>query len=326
MKRIVIPPQRADIPLPFYLSVEEWVAKNMPEGEYFFAWQVNPTVICGRHQDIPVEVNLDFAEKNGIFVCRRKSGGGSVYADRSNVMFSYITPSDAVQTTFGRYTSMIVDMLGSLGIEAESTGRNDISIHGRKVAGNAFLKLPGRSIVHGTMLYDADFETMAGVLTPSRAKTLSKGVVSVPSRVTTLREEGLAIGCADFMEYAAAFLCNDGEYCLTDADISEIHEIMKTYRWENDFIPSGGKSTPLYIEGVGEMCIDFIEASDGRICGVNIRGDFFSIKDFGKALNDTLIGKPCRRKEIEEALISIPVETMVVGLTHEKLFTLLPNN
>ena len=29
--------------LPFFLALEEWTARNMPAGDYFFSWQVEPT-------------------------------------------------------------------------------------------------------------------------------------------------------------------------------------------------------------------------------------------------------------------------------------------
>ena len=37
-------------PLPFYLALEEYVARTMPAGDYFLLWQVTPTVIFGRNQ------------------------------------------------------------------------------------------------------------------------------------------------------------------------------------------------------------------------------------------------------------------------------------
>lgn len=333
MKRIVVPSMGA-VNLPFYLAAEEWVAQNLPAGEYFFAWQVAPTVICGRHQDIAAEVDLGYASRQGIYVCRRKSGGGSVYADGSNVMFSYITPSDGVQITFGRYTSMVCGMLRSLGIEAEATGRNDIAVGGRKVAGNAFLKLPGRSIVHGTMLYDADFATMGRVLTPSRAKRQSKGVVSVPSRVTTLRAEGLSIGCTEFMAHAVVRLCDEGEYRLTEADVEAVRSIEQSY-YDPGFLRLEGvaeathRGEPVYIEGVGEIALDLTTDSRGLISDVRLRGDFFPLEpDVEVRLTAMLAGKPAGRevfrsirgRNTDETL----PETLIAGLSLTDLEQLLP--
>ena len=36
--------------LSFYLSMEEYVARCKPATDYFFMWQVNPSVIFGRNQ------------------------------------------------------------------------------------------------------------------------------------------------------------------------------------------------------------------------------------------------------------------------------------
>lgn len=325
MKRIHIPEMPPETTLPFYLAVEEWVAKNLPRGEYFFAWQVDPTVICGRHQDIPLEVDLDFARLQNIYVCRRKSGGGAVYADRNNVMFSYITPAEATQTSFDKYTGLICRMLASLGIAAHPTGRNDIAVRDRKVAGNAFLKLPGKSIVHGTMLFDADFDTMGRVLTPSRAKRMSKGVVSVPSRVTTLRAEGLQINCNEFIRYAVDFLCDGGEYYLTENDITEIKEIQKTYsEIKMDEFSTPGHSS-CYLDGVGEIAVNIETDSQNMIKSVRLCGDFFPLTDVEKELNVLLVGILYDKDSIEDAIDSIEIEKKIEGLTQEKFKQLLPN-
>lgn len=318
MKRIVVPQVAEHPSVPFYLAIEEWVARNLPADEYFFAWQVGPTVICGRHQVIPLEVDMLFAEANNIDVCRRKSGGGAVYADYNNVMFSYITESDAVQTSFTRYTSKICAMLGSLGITAEPTGRNDISIGGKKVAGNAFLKSPGRSIVHGTMLYDADFQTMSRVLTPSRAKRESKGVVSVPSRVTTLRNEGLKISCAEFITSAVEHLCLDGEYSLTEKDIREVAAIQSSY-YDPDFLKPGtihSHSAPIYIDGVGQICINYLTDSDDKIHKIEFSGDFFPLRDIEQAVAPIIIGR--HKDSLENILCEIGLENYIAGLNRQK--------
>ena len=138
--------------LPFYLATEEYVACKFDSPEYFFMWQVNPTVIFGRNQLIEAEVNLEYCRSHGIETYRRKSGGGCVFADMSNIMFSYITTDTTVRLTFDKYMRIVAHTLRRLGVNAEASGRNDIMIDGRKVSGNAFYHKPGRSIVHGTML------------------------------------------------------------------------------------------------------------------------------------------------------------------------------
>ena len=188
MKYLSLPDPHATRILPFYLAMEEYAARIIGEDDIFFMWQVEPTVIFGRNQLIDSEVNVDYCREHGIAFYRRRSGGGCVYADRDNIMFSYITRSDEVQTTFSAYTTAVAAMLRGLGLNATASNRNDVLIEGRKVSGNAFYHIPGRSIVHGTMLFDTDMEHMLHAITPSRDKLTSKGVQSVRSRITTLSE------------------------------------------------------------------------------------------------------------------------------------------
>lgn len=328
MKAVIIPDSTVkDRILPFYLAAEEWVAANLPAGDWFFAWQVSPTVICGRHQDMPLEVDLTYAAAHGIEVWRRKSGGGCVYADSHNIMFSFITGAQDVQGSFGSYTSHICRMLSTLGIAASPTGRNDVAIDGHKVAGNAFYRASGRSIVHGTMLYDADFETMSRVLTPSRAKLMSKGVQSVPARVTTLRAAGLAISCHEFISHAVATLCPDGAYTLSDTDVTAVEDIMQSYL-SPDFLRREGlaplpRGNTRRFEGIGEVSVRWVPSPDGRIDRVNISGDFFGCDSDVRRLEHALAGVSATSRDVIAALTHLDIGRAVEGLTPENVAALL---
>ena len=214
--------------LSFYLAMEEYVASQKGDlEEAFFLWQVEPTVIFGRHQVIENEVNIPYCREHGIQFYRRKSGGGCVYADKSNVMMSYITCSDHVKTTFQEYMHMVCSMLRELGLEATSTENNDILIGGRKVSGNAFYHLPGRSIVHGTMLFDTDMQHMLQAITPPTQKLNKHGVESVRQRITLLKEH-TNLSIEQFKQFAVRKLCNK-ELQLTAEDIKNIETIEKKY-------------------------------------------------------------------------------------------------
>lgn len=214
--------------LSFYLAMEEYVASQKGDSEEaFFLWQVEPTVIFGRHQVIENEVNIPYCREHGIQFYRRKSGGGCVYADKSNVMMSYITCSDHVKTTFQEYMHMVCSMLRELGLEATSTENNDILIGGRKVSGNAFYHLPGRSIVHGTMLFDTDMQHMLQAITPPTQKLNKHGVESVRQRITLLKEH-TNLSIEQFKQFAVRKLCNK-ELQLNAEDIKNIETIEKKY-------------------------------------------------------------------------------------------------
>ena len=227
--------------LSFYLAMEEYAAKSLPiEGEvgrgsaFFFLWQVRPTVIFGRHQVIENEVNLDYCREHGIEFYRRKSGGGCVYADKSNVMMSYITCSDEVQTTFREYMQMVCGMLRELGLDATSTENNDVLIGGRKVSGNAFYHMPGRSIVHGTMLFDTDMQHMLQAITPPKQKLTKHGVESVRQRITLLKEH-TDLSIEEFKRFAVERLCSD-TLRLTEEDVRNIETIERETYLNPEFI------------------------------------------------------------------------------------------
>ena len=288
--------------LSFYLAMEEYVARHMDDGDYFFMWQVEPSVIFGRNQLIESEVNLDFCRKHNIQTYRRKSGGGCVYADMNNVMFSYITCDDQVNFTFNRYVNMVVLALQRLGIDASPSGRNDVMIGNKKVSGNAFYKVSGHSIVHGTMLYDTDMLNMAGVITPPETKLISHGIKSIHQRVDFLKNY-LTISIEEFKEFIHKQLCRE-DRMLNAEDIRQIEEIEQEYL-SDEFIY--GKN-PRYtivkkrrIEGVGEFEAR-IELKNNTIKSVNLMGDFFLIGDLDKGLLNKLKNVPLEAGAIHRIL------------------------
>lgn len=318
----VLLPDDALRPLPFYLAMEEYLAARGND-DYFFMWQVEPTVIIGRNQHILTEVNLEYCNRRGINVVRRKSGGGCVYADMNNVMFSYVTTSDAVVTTFSAYTAMVADMLCQLGVEAEAGGRNDILIHGRKVSGNAFYHKRGRAILHGTMLYNTDISEMLHAITPSTQKLTSKGVESVRSRVINLNEV-LDLTLDEFKRRSASVLC-DSELYLTAEDVEAIDRIAENYysrQWQYGNSPRAMAGTTRRIEGVGEFDVSVSLKSD-KIEHVDIKGDFFLLSDIDTMLLDRLKGVDYNRDAVVSALSGVDVSTVIASLDTKEFINLI---
>ena len=312
--------------LPFYLAMEEYAAQIIGEDDIFFMWQVEPTVIFGRNQLIDYEVNLDYCHRNGIQYYRRKSGGGCVFADMSNVMFSYITRSDNVQTTYSHYTHAVVEMLRGLGLNASDNGRNDILIDGLKVSGNAFYHLPGRSIVHGTMLYDTDMAHMAAAITPSKQKLESKGVSSVKSRITTLNRY-LTMGIEDFKQHVRQSLC-DGEIVVDASAVEQIEQIAQTYLTPEFILgnnPRCNMKRTGRIEGVGEFEVS-LELNRNVIKAMNLAGDFFVLGDIDHQIIDKLIGVNFTRDDLTRALKEVELGRVIMNLELNQFINLLIHN
>ncbi|MBQ9217878.1 MAG: lipoyltransferase [Muribaculaceae bacterium] len=322
MKYLSLPHHETRI-LPFYLAMEEYAARIMGQDDIFFMWQVRPTVIFGRNQLIANEVNLDYCREHGIEYYRRKSGGGCVFADMSNIMFSYITRSDNVELTYSRYTHAVVAMLRQLGLDASDNGRNDILIADQKVSGNAFYHLPGRSIVHGTMLYDTDMTHITHAITPSKSKLESKGVKSVASRITTIRQHS-DIGLEDFKAHVRRTLC-DGEIELDERDIVEIEQIMQTYLTP-EFILGNNPRCNLVkqgrIECVGELAAS-LELNRNRITAINLAGDYFLLGDLDRGLLDRLHGVAYTRDALADALADVDVRQIIMNLSTNQFINFL---
>lgn len=136
----------------FYLAAEEYIAGHLPEDNYLFTWQLNPTAVMGRNQVAHQEINLDFCQRKDC-VIRRKSGGGCIFADRNNIMISLITGGGPVEPLFAEYAETVAKGLCRLGAEVMVSGRNDIVLKdGRKVCGNAFYHKAAANIVHAPAL------------------------------------------------------------------------------------------------------------------------------------------------------------------------------
>jgi lipoic acid synthetase/lipoate-protein ligase A len=186
---------------------------------------VEPSVIYGRNQVVENEVNLDYCREHGIKVYQRKSGGGCVYADRDNLMLSYVTNEENVGFAFNRFMTMVLLVLRKMGIEATGTSHNDIMIGSRKLCGTACRKTAKGCIVHSTMLYDTNMEHMLNAITPGPEKLERKGIASVRQRVTLLKEY-TSLGLEEVKALIRETLCR-GERRLTQEEIGRIEELKQ---------------------------------------------------------------------------------------------------
>ena len=167
---------------PWYnLSFDEYCLEQYPSDDrFFYLWRNRPSVIVGLNQNVYAEVNLDYLDAQGICLVRRSTGGGAVYHDLQNLNYTLV----------GRGVSPepVVEALRRLGVPAELSGRNDIFVEGRKVSGYARRVWRDRELIHGTLMYDVDLDTLARALDVPGSKLAVKGVASVRSRVANLKE------------------------------------------------------------------------------------------------------------------------------------------
>lgn len=169
------------------LALERYLLENVPKGScLLYLWQNQHTVVIGRNQNCWQECKLQQLEQDGGVMVRRLSGGGAVYHDLGNLNFTFLIGKEDYHVP--RQLDVILYALRQLGIEAQKSGRNDLTANGRKFSGNAFYESGGHCYHHGTLMIDVDREMLGKYLQVSAAKLASKGVASVQSRVVNLKE------------------------------------------------------------------------------------------------------------------------------------------
>lgn len=188
------------------LGLEEYLLCHVREGEcILYLWQNEKTVVIGRNQNAWKECRCGLLEADGGYLARRLSGGGAVFHDLGNLNFTFLTRKKEFDIV--RQSDVILRAVKRLGIHGERTGRNDITVNGRKFSGNAFYESAEASCHHGTILLHADTEEMAKYLSVSKEKLKSKSVDSVKSRVANLSEFVPGITVQEMRECLTAGFC-----------------------------------------------------------------------------------------------------------------------
>lgn len=169
------------------IALEEYLMTNVkPKECILYLWQNRATVVIGRNQNPWKEADTAQLEADGGFLARRLSGGGAVFHDMGNLNFTFLVKEEDYDVE--KQLKVILEAVKKLGIKAEKSGRNDITIDGYKFSGNAFYTSKGNSYHHGTIMFKVNKEDVAKYLNVSRKKLQAKGIDSVRSRVANLTD------------------------------------------------------------------------------------------------------------------------------------------
>lgn len=216
----------------FHFSVEEYftryVRKNVP---VIMLWQADKTVMLGNNQVASAEVELDFAKESGINIVRRSSGGGAIYTDMGTVLYTVIEPvTDDIKSNREAVAGEIIEALGKMGVSAVREGRNDILIDGCKISGFAQYTSGEHVCTHGSLLFNADLDTLTKVLIPNETKLKPKGIASIRSRVTNIKPYIKAnFTVDDFIENLKGHLLSDKNYMVYKINTDELAKINTIY-------------------------------------------------------------------------------------------------
>lgn len=308
----------------FNLAFEEYILKNMTDGDWLMLWQNANTVVIGLNQNTAEEINAAFVAEHGISVVRRTTGGGAVYHDLGNLNYSFITDTaDTAGLSMEKFCRPVCEALGSMGVEAYLSGRNDILVDGKKVSGVAQRIYKNRILHHGTLLFKSDSEMIAGALNADREKFSSKSSKSVRSRVGNIADYlSNEITMEQFKDEIRRRLCAEGALVCTlgDEQLREIEknaaEKYRSWDWTYGRSPKYTFRNKVRFAG-GTLAVE-LNAEKGKITEIHFSGDFMALTDCKDAEN-LLIGVRLCKADLLEALAMTDVSSSFGGITAEQI-------
>ena len=312
----------------YNLAVEQVVLENRCEGDWLLLWQNANTIVVGLNQNTAEEIDAAFVASHGITVVRRMTGGGAVYHDLGNLNYSFITDvGETEELSIARFTEPICRALAAMGVEAQTSGRNDILVDGKKVSGVAQRVAGERILHHGTLLFDSDPAMIAGALRADPEKFRSKSVKSVSSRVGMLKDY-LPAGTTlrMFWDGILQELAPQGmiREQLTEEELVQARTLAEEkYRsWDWTWGRSPAYQVRRKARFPGGSLDVRMDVQQGVIADAAIYGDFMATASLD-ALSEALRGVRPERSELEAVLSRFDGASLFGGITREEVVSLM---
>ena len=148
-----------------------------------------PAVSLGYFQKVDDEVRSDLCKNMGVQILRRGSGGGAIYTDSNQLIYSLVISGETFGTipnSFDMISQGVLETLRLFGLSPEIKGLNDIVINDKKISGCAQTRKNNYILQHGTILIDFDTNRISQILTPSAVKFQDKKIADITDRMTSL--------------------------------------------------------------------------------------------------------------------------------------------
>lgn len=277
------------------LAIEEYLIRNADcsSNDYLLLYVNEPCIVLGKNQSIYREVNFDYLRNPQVHLCRRISGGGTVYHDLGNLSFCFISKFENHKVNnYRHFNNPVLDSLIKAGIGVEMDERNNILYNGKKISGNAQFTNRKNMISHGTLLYNADLDQLRAGIKQNDFSIETKAVASVKSPVANMQGiSPLFKSVNDLKSYLVAEL-NAIE--VLDFAAAEWHEIetlakdkFESYEWIYGRSPKTTITKNGFIIEVESGIITAIVAQvPNKIDLDNLIGQKYTYTDIKKALGN----------------------------------------
>jgi len=272
-----------------------------------------PYVCIGYHQDVNLDVDLDYCKANNIPVFRREVGGGAVYLDGDQLFFQLILPQGSpiappsIQAFYRKFLQPIINVYREIGIEVQYKPVNDLVVENRKICGSGAGEI-GESIAFvGNMIIDFDYRMMSRVLRIPDEKFRDKVKKTIEENLSTIRRELGADQSARWDESTLNRMMADEfsriigplepstispelelkvrEVAAKMLNDSWLHKIRRNTDGQTVKVRSGLEMIHRLNKTVGGLIRAEFAVHEGRYKDVSLSGDFFS---FPKAVVDLL--------------------------------------
>ena len=295
----------------YNLALDEYLLDTLLDEDRILYFYINrKAVIIGRNQNPWIECNLNQLNADGVQLVRRISGGGCVYHDQGNLNFSFMCHEKNYDEK--EQTGIVLKALLSLGIHAETTGRNDIAIDGRKFSGNAYCRRRNIQQRHGTLLVNAVLGIFDRYLSVPKKKLIAKGVKSVRSRICNLSEYREGLTCEMLMDaLVKAYSEQYGDvevYDLEKADKSAIQRLKEkneSWEWKMGEAPAFDyQFDNRFSWGTAQICLT---VKNAVIEKMRVYSDSLD-NSLSERMQDVLKGVRFEREEISKKLLLLEGE------------------
>lgn len=231
-----------------HLALDQVLTDAVARGERgptlrIWEWD-RPTVIIGSFQSLANEVDIEAAQRHGVSVVRRISGGGAMFVEPGNtITYSLSVPGSLVEglsfeRSYAYLDDWVLGALAEIGVRATYKPLNDIASDAGKIAGAAQKRLADGTVLHHvTMAYDIDADKMLQVLRVGREKLSDKGTASANKRVDPVRSQ-TGMSRADVIEamlrhFRSRYSAQDGEITQTEYAAAQklVEEKFSTAEW-----------------------------------------------------------------------------------------------
>ncbi len=165
-------------------------------------WRNTDCVVLGRFLKAEEEVVMEEADRLGVPILKRTSGGGAVFHDLGNINYSiYLDERELPTLRIGESMVLlslpVIRLLQMLDIPWEWRPPNGIFVGGGKMSGSAQARTRGRVLHHGTLLVETDLDKLGRLLKPGGRSRIAPVInlsqvvpgLSVEEAMTLMRED-----------------------------------------------------------------------------------------------------------------------------------------